>query len=828
MADNPEQNEGGPKDVTPSPMDDLLKNAEAESASQAPAAAPVDQTAAAGQPEGPGPQNLKALMKESFLDSRAWNRILQLACLIAGLFGVFISIKGQEFMPLPAVLGGLAFAITVLLDIYIIKKFRKQYEKLEITARIALAIILGLLTITFGIEFFRKFGLSLNKNLIWAGLAAVVAVFAVNFFMYISKNRGKLLADIYMFVSVIMGIIALYFFYTQHVIISFVLALISMMSLVSSITKDPLKDDERYQTRLLVTSLSILMFAGIFAYSLTIFVNKPMNVITYGPITDVYNNKPQNLGWSGDSWSFDYNVFDKNKNESSIGILNALSLGITELPPGAHAEITLPKFVDEAVWNKNGGSLIFTAGDSEGGARSIWAVALNLSLVEHELEKAKKEAREKAEQEAKDRETLQGEVKAELKKSIVKITGADKQSALNIRTKQDDETNKPVGRKKVLLADMNLIVDKQCRPVTHRTAWSPEGRKFCFAAKDHGSGGYNIWSADVKSQEITKLTSGKSKVMPLWSPAGYRILYCTKTENYSALIISDYNGSNARELSIKNKRDRELFPLWNKDESKVIYIKRSKFVVMNANATNQRDLSEATLPKSDYWLTDAKKKVKLGFNGSGTIWRVWTMNTRGEKQKNIFTERCEEMTQPKWSYDGNTIALGANYRDGSGSVWRFSKEGKLRTRLFTSNDRVAELEWANTSKRLAFLVKRNKPKIEELWVVENDGTEPRSLYETSGELDHISWNDLGTFIAFDETINRWYFVDPVTTVRVAEARGEDRLQDLLPYEFYGQYPTWSNDGQVLAYVSWNKYWTPFIGIGIGYGKGNRLWIAQLQ
>ena len=432
MANNPEMNEGGPKDVTPSPLDDVTKKAQAAQAAAAgvpPAAAgaPVDQTPPAETPEDQGPQNVKELMKDSFLDSKTWNRILQLALLVAGLFGIYMSIKGQEFMPLPAVLGGLALAITTLLDIWIIKKFRKQYEKIEITARIALAALLGLLAITFGVEFFRKFSLSLNKNLIWAGLAAVAVVFAVNFFMYIAKNKEKLLADVYMFVSVILGIIALYVFNHSYIIVSFCLSVLSMLALVTSLTKDPLKDDERLQTRLLVTSLSILMFAGIFAYSLMIFVNKPISVITYGPVTDPYSSKPQNLGWSGDSWSFDYNILDKKKNTSRLGILNALSLGITELPAKDQAEIVLPKFVDPAVWNRNGGSLIFTAGDAEGSTRNIWAAALNLSLVEQELEKAKKEqeAQEKADQEAKDRGTLQGEVKAELKEGLGKITGSD-------------------------------------------------------------------------------------------------------------------------------------------------------------------------------------------------------------------------------------------------------------------------------------------------------------------------------------------------------------------------------------------------------------------
>jgi Tol biopolymer transport system component len=839
MANQPAENKPGPKDVTPSPLDEAAKKAEAAGK----AAAPVDAAAAAAAPaapgaeaapgeppEDPGPQNVKDLMKESFLDSKVWNRLFQFLLLAGGIYGVIMSIKGQEFLPWPGILGMLALALTVLFDMYLIKKFRPQAEKIEITARLALSILLGLMMITFIIELFKnlKFPLPVNKNLLWAVAAAAAVVFAINFFMYIAKHKENILADIYMFIAAVSGFIALFIFTHNYVIVSFVFAAISMLSEIASLSKDPLKADERLNTRLFVSALAGLMFLGIFAYSLMIFIKPPMQPIVYGPITDEYkNNKPENLGWSGDSWSFDYSIIDKKSKEARLGIINALSLGITELPAKDQADLKLPQFIDSAVWNRNGSSLIFTASDADGGPRTIWAAALNISLVDQEIEKAKieRQEQEKAAKEAKDRETLAGEVKAELKDRITNLKGGEK-SVLNLRTKEDDRLNKPVGKPKVLLASMNLVVDKQCEPVTHRTAWSPDGRKFCFAAKDERSKNRNIWSADVKSQEITRLTHGFDKLYPLWSPSGEKILWCSKTENYSYIRVSNFDGSNAHELSIDNSRDRALFPLWNNSESKVIYIKNGKFIIMNANATKQKALTEATLPNSDYWLTDSKKKVRLGFTESGTIWKVWTMNPTGKKVKCIFTEICEEMTQPKWSYDGKAIALGANYKDGTGSVWRFAKDGKMRTRLFTTKDKVQELEWAYSSERLAFLVTR--PSVMELWIIENDGTEPRSLYDSEGTLEHISWNNLGDFIALDETIKRLYFVDPTTTVKVVTTRGDEEVKNLLPYEFYGQYPTWSNDGQVLAYVSWNKYWTPGIGIGIGYGLGNRIWIAQLR
>jgi Tol biopolymer transport system component len=820
-------------------MDEAAKKAAPPGPSQpadpnAPAPAPVDSTPQE-EPEDPGPQNLKDLIKESFIDSKTWNRMLQITLLVAGIYGLLISVKGQTFLPLPGLLGALALVLTAVLDALYIKRFKEKHENVEVIARFVLAGMLTLMAIVFAIEFARRFDVSYNKVMMLASAVAIALVFAINFFLYIAKNKEKIVADLYMFAAVALGFCALFTFYVYYVAVSIVLAALSMMALIASITNDPLKDDERFGTRVSVLVLVSLMFLAILGYASTIFFIENTAKVISGPVTDDYRIKPTNLGWSGDSWSFDYSLYDTKKKEGKVGIINALSLGVTELPPKNQEDLKLPKFTDAAVWNKNGSCLVLTAGDEEKGPRNIWAVALNLSLVEQEKNKAakEKEEKEKAEKEAREKEGLVGELKEEIMLDKERLSKEPEKTEVKLRTKEDDKYNRPVGKPKVLLADMNLIVDKMCMPITHRTAWSPDGRKFCFAAKDENSEDYNIWSADVKSQEITKLTKGKNKVMPLWSPSGEKILWCSKTDSYTYLKVSDFNGKNARELSIDRKKDRALFPLWNAEESKVIYIKNNKFIVMNANATNQQELSRETFPKSPYWLTEAKKKVRLEFTESGTIWRVWTMDPDGKKVKNIFTEVCEELAQPKWSYDGKQVALAAFYKDKTSSVFRLNKDGSMRAPLYTTDAHVTELEWANSSERLAFLAKReagekHEENVEELWVMENDGTDPRITYETEGKLNNISWNDLGNRIAFDETVNRIYFLPAVTAVKVSEVKGDEVTTSLLPYEFYGQYPTWSQDGQVLAYVSWNKNWTPGIGIGIGYGLGYRVWAAQLE
>ncbi len=594
-----------------------------------------------------------------------------------------------------------------------------------------------------------------------------------------------------MFIAALFAIISIIVFYQYQVILSFFLMLIAGASIIASINNDPLKKDDRFPTRILVIFLTGIMFVAVFAYASLIFIKQPLKVITFGTISDNFTKNPKNLSWSGDSWSFAYNLYNKKKEENKLCIINALSLGLTELP-AEKSGIKLPKIVDKPIWNYNGTKLIFSASDNENAYRKIWGVTLNLSLIKEKKKKGKQEQEKK------------------------------------LRTKEDDRLNKPVGKPKVLLTDINQIIDMDCQPLVHKTAWSPDGKSFVISAKDEKTDNNNIWVANTETQDLIKITKGDNKIMPLWSPSGEKILYVTKTDSYTYLKITNYDGSNPHELNINNRSDRILFPLWNANESKVIYIKNNNLIIMNANATNQQLLSKQTLPYSDYWLTDAKKKVKLNYTESGTIWRIFTIDPEGTNPREIFTEVCDSMLQPKWSYDGEVICAGTNYVNSS-TLWRLNNNGELKTKLFTSKHKIRKFEWDPSSKRIAFLLEKNikdeiwygqpHEKIYQIWVIERDGTNPRFIYESYGTINNISWDDMGKNIAFDESYYKWYFAPKMTTIKIANVF-DNSVTDLLPYESYAEYPVWSHDGQVLAYISWAEFWRPTIS--------KKLWVAQIK
>lgn len=764
-----EKKEGiGPKDITPNPLDEMEKKAEAFQPEGEQPAPPIEE-----KKEGEiAAEKEDVEVKVSLWDSLTANRIFQSILLVAGLYGLFLGLSHSKFFAMPAILGGVLLTLASIYEIFINNKFKKQLLKLEITLRYVLTAILALMTVLFVVEIFKPFDQTINKNIIAIVLLIVAFIFCLNFLLYLKRNKDAALSDIYMFISLVIGIVALYSFIYFYIIPSFFLALISIIFYLIAINREPLKKDERFTIRIWTSIIIILLFLPPLLFSLTVFIVPQLKVLNYGHITPLYNKKLNNLSWSGNSWGLAFSFYDKKTKASKIGVVNALTLGITELVPESEKQ-PLPEFIDKPLWNKKGDFLILSGSKEANGPRNIWGVSLQPSLLdEKDISKFKK--------------------------------------MLKDRTQ-------PVGKPKVLLANIETIIEKSTLPLVHKTAWEPEGKKFCFAAKNNESDKHNnIYIADIEKQEYKLITKGLNKIMPLWAPDGNKILYVSKTDSYTYFKVSNYDGSGAHELDINNKKDRELFPLWNAKENRVIYIKNNKFVIMNANATDQQVLSKKSFTPSPYWLTADKKKVLLEYTDSGNIWRIWTINPDGKKNKEIFKQVCEGFTQPKWSYDSQAIAVGVNYGK-EGCIYRLDRDGKLPTKIYTTRHQIKELEWSPTSHQIAFLVK--KPDVMELWVVNKDSTNPVLLYTSKGEIENFSWDNEGKRIAFDETYREWYFIPKLTNVIVVHTIGGEEWQ-ILPYKFFAKNPAWSENGELIAYIGWDKFYLP--------STGNRIWIARIR
>lgn len=814
----------GPKDITPNPLADAEK---AKKGKEEKEAAPAEPEV----PAGPTPEEIAAEKAEEEKNSIMWTRAAQIALLIGGAFLLFLGLSAEKIMALPAIAGGLLLAASAFIGIKLYPRIKKENaSKLGSVLRMILAGLASALTVFYIVQLFKPLSQKINMDVLMAVLAVCFILFCIEFIVYMIHNPKKVLSDILLFLALVIAAGMILIFYYHFVVPAIVAAALAIILVLTALNKDPLKDDGRLEIRLSMAVVTILLSGLVLAYAAGIFNYAKQEVLNYTEITPAYKSMPENLAWSNDSWALAYTVFNPKKAENTVNVIHGLTRGITEIK--TTEETAVPHYVDPPVWNKNGNLLVFSGADTEKGDRNVWAASFNLTLMD-----LPDNLREKYHD-----YTLNAEKVAEAKKK--NLFGWFGKKPLpdvytgEVETFKDQEAkiayekalhrkepSAPPGRPKTLVSSFAKVIDLPSKAITHKTAWSPDAKSFVIAAAPEGAE-TNLWTTDTEKQEMQQFTKGFSKFMPLWSPDGSKILYVSKVDSYTYLEIKNYDGSDPRELSAKRAKDAALFPIWNSEQNKVIYIKEGKFMIMNANSTDRRELSGANLPDSPYWLTEAKKKIKLAFTESGSIWRIWTISKDGKDNKEIFVRRCEGFSQPKWSYDGKAIAVGVNYKD-KGEIWRLDGAGGNELNLFTTKHAVTELEWGPSSERLAFIVKKGPAEnttLQEMWVVDKEATNPLRIYYTEkGKISNMTWDHQSKRLAFEETYHKFYFHDDVTTIRIVHAI-DGELWELLPYEFFGKSPVWTDDGDVIAYVGWDKFIMPSMP-GISSYK---LWAARVQ
>jgi len=803
MADETKQ---GPKDTTPNPLDEAVKNSEGAegqpSAAENPADVPKDENVFAGKP---------------------MYRAMEIIFAIAGAFFIFIAVSGKQFSAIPALIGALCFAASAVTEALYTKRFVEGATPFDITLRYILAGIPGLLALMYLVEIFKPFSMKINTNALMYALIAAAAVFAVNFFVYIRAHKEKLISDLLMFIAAATGIVAVLIFYLYYVVPAIALAMMSMILVLYSLNKDSLKADQRFGMRVIMSVSAIITSGVILAYATTIFTYHKANVLNYSAVGPSHVNEPQGLNWSSNSWSLAYSVSDPKKGASSVNIIHGLTRGVTEIPNTEDKEVKLPRYIDKPFWNKKGNMLVFTAGNEENGARDVWGVSVDLALL-NLPDKARKEFMDYAKpSENLPEKSILAHPPTPVQKYTGEIDSADAQLAkIEYEAKKSKRPDLPPGRPKTLITTYDRIISGQnIKPIVNRFAWSPSDRSFVIAASGESDNGvFNLWTTDTSEQSMSQITKGDNKIMPMWSPDDTRILYVSKIDSYTYLEIRDADGKNPRELRASNKKDASLFPVWNAAENRVIYISKGGFMIMNANATNQQALSKETYVDSPYWLTEKKQKVYLRVTESGDIWRIFTITPEGEQNKEIFRRAAISISQPKWSYDGASVAVGVNKAE-AGEIWTLDNDGNNQAKLFETKHAVTELEWSPQSNKIAFIVKKRDEGREEdeLWVVDRDGQNPTLAYIGEGVISHLSWDGFGKNIAFQEKVRRWYFEPDVINIKIVNAiDGEEGV--LLPYEFMAKSPVWTDDGDAIAYVGWDNFLMP--------SNDKRVWVARVQ